>query len=120
MVSVSARCFWWRLVITGLVAVFAQSAIAQSTIGIPNQCTGYLTVQARGCHARHFMTCTDLPDTQLRALYINANDDQQLATVTLQGEFISSYFVNSGRWMVADGAPNDALSITTVFPVNLS
>ncbi len=97
---------------TAILILLAGPAIAQDSFSLPSGCTGYVTVQKRGCIVSHLFTCQSDPTGHQRRVDMNDTGLIYLGTIDAETQWIESTHVvaNSTERLLPNAA--DSASFT--------
>lgn len=76
--------------------LLAGPAVAQDSFSLPSGCTGYVTVQKRGCLVSHLFTCQNDPAGYQRRVDMTETGLSYLGTIDRETQWIESTHIAAG------------------------
>ena len=97
--------------LSALFVLLSAPAMAQ-TLGLPGNCTAYLTVQMTECKVTHYVTCAGDPAGQQYAVDLYPGDGDFISTLDAEAQWILSADGYDGRLETLGPDPVDPASLT--------
>lgn len=94
--------------------LLAGPAAAQDTFSLPGGCTGYVTIQKRGCVVSHLFICSGDPAGQQRRVDMSQDGLTFVGIIDAETAWISSTYPASGLTDTLVAGATDPASFTTL------
>lgn len=108
-----------RYLALSLALLLPAEALAQNQVALPQGCTGYLTVQAKGCSVSHHFTCEGDAEGVQRRIDIGEGGPSYFGAVDGEAQWIESFFLQSNHAERLEEAPADRASISELMETGL-